>query len=161
MQTQDKAKTCCWRGSRRTRQKTSLFYFIFNILNFRTCNLLILAFFFCVFIHYHFTAFLFFKQYFWCLSYPSPLPTHSQTIFIKISILSLIWSPPSFFFTLILFCFHTSAKWTIMAQQKITLDQIKSIVVRAIGSFYIVSRNNKAFFIITLIYIYIYIYIYM
>ena len=48
-----------------------------------------------------------------------------------------------------------------MAQQKITLDQIKSIVVRAIGSFYIVSRNNKAFFIITLIYIYIYIYIYV
>ena len=51
-----------------------------------------------VFIYYYLTTFHFCKHYFMCLSYPSSHPTHSQTIFMEVSVLSLIWPPPFLLF---------------------------------------------------------------
>ena len=79
----------------------------------------------CVYIlDYHPTAFLFFKRYFLCISYRCSLPTHSRTIFIKMSVLGQLVSP----FLLFLPCpilFSHFNQTNHFGSTKRTLDQTK------------------------------------
>ena len=84
-----------------------------------------------------------FKQYLLCLSYPSLLPTHSHTTFIKILVVFDLVSPFLLFLSYLTLISHFS-QTNRFGSTKNNTWQTKSTIIRAIGSFFFIVDRSRS-----------------